>query len=50
MKVFLQSIDFEFWFIVNLDPYETTLLDSNTGKNGSITRNELSAQDKLILL
>ena len=50
IEVFLQSIDIEFWFIVNLDSYETTLLDANMSKNRSKTRNELSAQDKLILL
>lgn len=29
MKIFLQSIGIELWYIVNEDPYETTILDAD---------------------
>ena len=47
MKVFLQSINIEFWFIINLDPYKATILDANMGRNRPKTIIELSAQDKI---
>ena len=49
MEVFLQSIDIELWFIVNLDSYETTTFDANMDRNRPKAMNELSVRDKMNL-
>lgn len=42
MKIFLQSRDIKFWYIVNEVPYKATIVDEELSKIRQKTRNELS--------
>ena len=49
MKIFLQSIDIQLWYIVNEGPYEITIENDTTNRQRVKTRRELTAQDIPIL-
>ena len=46
MKIFLQFIDIELWYIVNECPYEATILDIDLGRFKSKIRSELTVENK----
>ncbi|KAL3510113.1 hypothetical protein ACH5RR_029514 [Cinchona calisaya] len=46
MKIFLQSIDIELWYVVNEGPFEASIIDDQTNRRREKTRNELTPQDK----
>ena len=49
MKVFLQSINIEFWFIVIDSSYEVTTIDDATNLNRLKTRQKLDEKNKIYL-
>ncbi|KAL3529731.1 hypothetical protein ACH5RR_009053 [Cinchona calisaya] len=49
MKIFVQAINIELWFIIYEGPFEANILDENTHRLRLKTRYELNAQDKINL-
>ncbi|KAL3510072.1 hypothetical protein ACH5RR_029473 [Cinchona calisaya] len=49
MKIFVQSIDIDLWYIIFEGPFEANIFDENTHRLRSKTRFELNAQDKVNL-
>ncbi|KAL3519121.1 hypothetical protein ACH5RR_021710 [Cinchona calisaya] len=46
MKIFLQSIDIDLWYVVNEGPFEASIIDDHTNRRREKTRNELTPQGK----